>query len=65
MSNLFKPKLPEVKPPVPLPDTDDESVARARRRSLEQQRARRGRAATVLSGRRGGAGQEFSRTLLG
>ena len=65
MANLFKPKLPPVAQPVPLPD-EEQVAALARRRAAEEARQRRGRAATRLTEGAGGPrGAEFSRTLLG
>lgn len=43
----LQPKLPGVKPPVAMPD--QQAVEDARRRSVAQQLARRGRASTILS----------------
>ena len=46
-----EPTVPVVPPPLPMPDPGDPAVrATSRRRSIQAQAARRGRASTVLSG---------------
>lgn len=44
------PKIPEVPKPTLLPTIDDNAVKEAKRRSLLEQVARRGRASTILTG---------------
>lgn len=47
ISKAMAPKPPEVKPPTPMPDPLE--TQRAQERSLTQQLARRGRAASILT----------------
>ena len=47
IASLMAPKTPGVKPPVSMPDQQNQDVAR--RRALVEQMARQGRASTVLS----------------
>lgn len=63
MGSLFKPKMPDVEDPVPLPDEEVEE--RARRRRVASLRRRQGAESTRLSPSSQGAGTEFTRTLLG
>lgn len=47
---MFKaPKVPAPKAPAPMPDVDDEAVARAKQRSLLSMSQRSGRMSTLLS----------------
>jgi len=58
MGGLFKtPKPPAAPEPAPIPDVDDEAVARARRRSLAASRNRSGVASTVRPAVGGALGQ--------
>lgn len=51
MAALFStPKMPEVKPPAPLPDQYSPGVLEARRRRVGQIMSRGGRESTLLEG---------------
>lgn len=50
------PKAPRVEAPKAMPTPDDAAVTEARRRRIASERARSGRASTLLSG--GGASRE-------
>ena len=60
MSNLLKPKVPKPKDPVRVPTPDDPDIkANATAKRREEERNRRGRKSTDLSG------TSYSRTTLG
>lgn len=66
MGGLFsKPKVQRVEVPAPVPLPDQPEIERARRRSLQEQQARTGRAATRLTQPAGTQGREYTRTTLG
>jgi hypothetical protein len=61
--DLFKaPKQPAIPEPAEIPDVDDESVRRARRRSLAASQARSGTRSTIRTEAGGALG---SSTILG
>lgn len=50
MTSLFStPKQPQIKPPAPIPQTDDQAVRDAKRKQLASQQSRSGRQSTILS----------------
>jgi hypothetical protein len=49
MTNLFKPKTPEVQPPAVMPDRESPAALEAERRAQNDVMTRRGRTSTILS----------------
>lgn len=50
MGSLFsKPKVPDIKPPAPMPTVNDEAVQRAKRNAIAAAQQRGGRASTILT----------------
>lgn len=47
MTKLFKPEVPKIEDPAPLPD--DESLKKARRRGIAREKASGGRDSTLLT----------------
>lgn len=66
MAALFsKPKMPEIKPPAPMPDEQDPAVRAAGRRRVGQMMQRGGRRSTILSEGFGPRGDQFDRERMG
>ena len=51
MNPFAKPKLPDPKPPVRMPDPDDPAIVEAKRREIGKRLESGGRQSTILTGR--------------
>ena len=50
MGGMFKPSMPAVPKPAPVPEEDDPAIEEARRKEVIAARKAKGRAATLLTG---------------